>query len=98
MEIIAACPPRRGRRWGNPEPSSRAPVVSSETPGGRPAVSKCGRSKMMTDMFWLFATAGGAAVLGIALAYALLLRQPLSYDEKRAQERKVKQLYGEGGK
>ena len=24
----------------------------------------------MTEMFWLFATAGGAAILGVAIAYA----------------------------
>lgn len=51
----------------------------------------------MTEMFWLFATAGGAAILGVAIAYALLSRRRLTYAEKSAQERKVRQLYREGG-
>lgn len=52
----------------------------------------------MTELFWLFAIAGGAAILGTAIAYALLSRRRLSHGEKRAQTRKVNQLYGEGGK
>jgi len=47
------------------------------------------------DYLWLFATAGGALILGIVIAYGVLRRRRLSADEKRAQEREVKRLYNE---
>ncbi|MBE0692161.1 MAG: hypothetical protein IH590_03525 [Aquamicrobium sp.] len=49
----------------------------------------------MADLFWLFATAGGAVILGMAIAYALLTRRRLTRSEQRAQDRKVDQLYSE---
>ncbi len=52
----------------------------------------------MTEMFWLFATAGGAAILGVAIAYALLTRRRLTAGERQAQTRKVDRLYSENGK
>ncbi len=47
----------------------------------------------MAEMFWLFAIAGGAAILGAAIAYALLVRRRLTPGEQRAQDRKVDSLY-----
>jgi len=60
-----------------------------------PEPAHAGWSKTMADLFWLFATAGGAVILGMAIAYALLTRRRLTRSEQRAQDRKVDQLYSE---
>jgi hypothetical protein len=49
--------------------------------------------KMFFDHLWLFATAGGAFILGCAIAYAMLKSQRLSADEQARQDRKVRELY-----
>ncbi len=49
----------------------------------------------MADYLWLFTTAGGAAILAIVIAYALLLHLLLTRDEPIAQDRKVEELYKE---
>lgn len=49
----------------------------------------------MGDYFWLFATAGGAFILGAVMAYALLRARPLTPREQAAQDRKVEEMYNE---
>ncbi|WEX77500.1 hypothetical protein PYH37_002301 [Sinorhizobium numidicum] len=49
---------------------------------------------MLTDYLWLFATAGGAFLLGCALMYAVTKQKPLPPALKEAQERKIKKEYG----
>jgi len=53
-------------------------------------------SKMIADYLWLFATLGGAAIIGIALVYGVARQRRLSRTEKNAQDRKVQQMYKEG--
>lgn len=48
----------------------------------------------MENDIWLFATAGGAAILGAALAYGISRQKRLSQREKRLQDDKVEDLYG----
>ncbi|WP_200934681.1 hypothetical protein [Rhizobium sp. Leaf341] len=48
----------------------------------------------MENYVWLFATAGGAAILGLALAYGLSTQRRLSRTEKEQQDNKVEDLYG----
>jgi len=47
----------------------------------------------MEDYFWLFATAGGAALLGLAIAYAMMRQRHLRPLEKEMQDEKVERLY-----
>ncbi|WP_315927853.1 hypothetical protein [Mesorhizobium sp. SP-1A] len=49
----------------------------------------------MADYLWLFATGGGAIILGAAIAYALLRGRRLTHGEQAAQDRKVDKLYSE---
>lgn len=46
------------------------------------------------DYFWLFAVAGGALLLGAALAYGVLRQRPLSAAEQDRQNEQVRSLYG----
>ncbi|WP_198023389.1 hypothetical protein M728_004604 (plasmid) [Ensifer sp. WSM1721] len=48
---------------------------------------------MVMDYLWLFATAGGAFILGAAVAYAILRQKPLPPAAKEAQKRKIDELY-----
>ncbi|MCA1439512.1 hypothetical protein I6F07_04605 [Ensifer sp. IC4062] len=50
---------------------------------------------MLMDYLWLLVTAGGAFVLGAALAYAVMRQKRLPPAVKEAQNRKVRKLYGE---
>ena len=47
----------------------------------------------MENYLWLFATAGGAAILGRAIAYAMIRQKRLDPTEKRMQDDKVERLY-----
>jgi hypothetical protein len=47
----------------------------------------------MENYLWLFATAGGAAILGLAIAYAVMRQKRLDPVEKQMQDDKVKHLY-----
>jgi len=48
---------------------------------------------MVMDYLWLFATAGGAFILGAAVAYAILRQKPLRPAAKEAQKQKIDELY-----
>jgi hypothetical protein len=48
----------------------------------------------MENDVWLFATAGGAAILGAALAYGLMRQKRLTRREQMHQDEKVEDLYG----
>ncbi|WP_087005374.1 hypothetical protein [Rhizobium sullae] len=48
---------------------------------------------MIADYLWLFAIAGGAFLLGCAIAYGMLTNRKLSHSEQDAQDRKVRKLY-----
>lgn len=48
----------------------------------------------MEDYFWLLAVAGGALLLGAALAYGVLRQRPLSASEQERQDARVRSLYG----
>lgn len=48
------------------------------------------------EYLWLFATAGGALILGIALAYAMTHNRRLSASEKAKRDAKTRELYHEG--
>lgn len=48
---------------------------------------------MILDNIWLIATAGGAFVLGAAIAYGIMRNRKLSGGERAAQDRKVRDLY-----
>ena len=50
-------------------------------------------SKMIADYLWLFATLGGAAIIGITLIYGIARQRRLSQTEKNAQDHKVKEMY-----
>ena len=53
----------------------------------------------MAELFWLFASAGSAAILGTAIAYVLLTRRPLTGREQKAQGSRIDWLYrGPNGK
>ena len=47
----------------------------------------------MADYLWLFATAGGAFILGAAIIYGVMRQRHLSSGEQARQDRKVNQLY-----
>lgn len=47
----------------------------------------------MENYIWLFAIAGGAAMLGLALAFAVSRQKKLSSDDKRLQDQQVNRLY-----
>ncbi|MEA3536325.1 hypothetical protein [Rhizobium sp. CC-YZS058] len=47
----------------------------------------------MENNIWLFATAGGALILGLAIAYGIMARRRLSGVEKAMQKRRVEELY-----
>lgn len=47
----------------------------------------------MIDYLWLFAVAGGAAILGVAIAYGLARQRKLHPREKEFQEQRVRRLY-----
>ncbi|WP_200943889.1 hypothetical protein [Rhizobium sp. Leaf371] len=47
----------------------------------------------MENYLWLFATAGGAAILGLALAFGLSSQRKLSRDERERQAERVEDLY-----
>ena len=48
---------------------------------------------MFMDYLWLLVTAGGAFILGAAVAYAVMKQKPLPPAAKEAQKRKVEELY-----
>ena len=48
----------------------------------------------MEDWFWLFAVAGGALLLGAALAYGVLRQRALPASEQDRQNEQVRSLYG----
>ncbi|TCM56242.1 hypothetical protein C8J36_103617 [Rhizobium sp. PP-F2F-G48] len=47
----------------------------------------------MENYLWLFATAGGAAILSLALAFGLSSQRKLSRAEKERQAERVEDLY-----
>ncbi|WP_198935178.1 hypothetical protein [Pararhizobium arenae] len=47
----------------------------------------------MENYIWLFATAGGAFLLGAVLAFGVLRQKRLRPADKRRQDEKVKRLY-----
>lgn len=47
----------------------------------------------MENYLWLFATAAGAAILGLALASGLSSQRKLSRDERERQAERVVDLY-----
>lgn len=49
----------------------------------------------MADILWFAVVAGGPAVIAVLLAYALITRRKLSAQEKAAQRRATRRLYGE---
>jgi hypothetical protein len=48
----------------------------------------------MANYLWLFVVAGGATLLGVAIGFAVARQRRLRPTEKRAQDEKVKELYG----
>lgn len=52
----------------------------------------------MADFLWLFVTAGGAAILGIGIAYAMLRSRKLTPEEKAAQDQRTRELYHKRGR
>jgi hypothetical protein len=48
----------------------------------------------MENYIWLFATAGGAVILGLALAYGMSSQRRLTRREQARQDEKVDDLYG----
>ncbi|SEL42141.1 hypothetical protein SAMN04487976_10843 [Xaviernesmea oryzae] len=49
----------------------------------------------MINNVWLLAIAGGALVLGAAIAFAIMRQRRLRPDEKRAQDANIDRLYTE---
>jgi hypothetical protein len=47
----------------------------------------------MTTFLWLLVVAGGPALIGIVIAYAMLRSRPLTAGEKQAQHEAVDKLY-----
>lgn len=50
----------------------------------------------MTNTLWLFVVFGGPLLLGIAIAYALLMRRERTPAEAAAGRQATRRLYGEG--
>jgi hypothetical protein len=50
-------------------------------------------SSMIADYLWLFATAGSAIIVGIALVYVFSKRRRLGRVEQSAQDHKVREMY-----
>jgi hypothetical protein len=49
------------------------------------------------SFWWLIATAGGAFLLGVGFAYALLRNRPLTPREQAESDRKTRELYHDKG-
>lgn len=48
----------------------------------------------MSNFLWFLVVAGGPALIGIAIAYAMLRSRRLTSGEKQAQHEAVDKLYG----